>query len=227
MYNLIMRNVKIIGIVLLLILLLGGGYFGYKTLKKTSTDIDSSGSLTNQIKGEGQESESFFSGKITDLISLGKSVKCTYTMPEQKGTTGAGTFYVSGTKMRGDSTITMSNNTSVESHIISIDGTMYMWSPVMPRGYKIVVDKELLDTENAADLPEEAKTLQESFDYKCLPWIPDQSLFELPTDVEFVDLSELTKTLEAPGEPDNACALCDLMESAEQKAQCLKSMNCE
>ena len=84
MYNLIMRNVKIIGIVLLLILLLGGGYFGYKTLKKTSTDIDSSGSLTNQIKGEGQESESFFSGKITDLISLGKSVKCTYTMPEQK-----------------------------------------------------------------------------------------------------------------------------------------------
>ncbi|EKD99774.1 MAG: hypothetical protein ACD_22C00177G0002 [uncultured bacterium] len=222
-----MKNVKIIGIVLLLILLLTGGYFGYKTLKKTSTGIDNSDSLTNQIKGEGQESESSFSGKITDLITLGKSVKCTYATPEQEGTTGTGTIYVSGTKMRGDSTITMSNNTSVESHFISMDNAMYTWSPLMPQGYKIVVDEESLDTEEPGNIPEQAKALQESFDYKCLPWIPDQSLFELPTDVEFVDLSELTKTVETPGETGNTCALCDLMETEEQKAQCLKSMNCE
>ena len=129
--------------------------------------------------------------------------------------------------MRGDSTITMSNNTSVESHFISMDNAMYTWSPLMPQGYKIVVDEESLDTEEPGNIPEQAKALQESFDYKCLPWIPDQSLFELPTDVEFVDLSELTKTVETPGETGNTCALCDLMETEEQKAQCLKSMNCE
>lgn len=227
MYNQIMKSVKILPIILLLILISAGAFFGYKTLTKKTTQEGDGTSQLPLVEQKAQEEESLFSGKITDLLSLGKSIKCTYSLPVQDGTTGTGTILVSGTKMRGDSTITTADNGTIESHFISMDNTMYTWSPSMPRGFKMAIDPETINSETPGEIPEEAKALQEQMDYKCLPWIPDQSVFELPADVEFVDLSELTKSLPAAGDTGNNCAVCDLAQTEEAKAQCLASLNCE
>ena len=222
-----MKIVKILVIVFLAILLPTGAYFGYKTLKKTTVPSDNGTNLTVATEEKEQDEESIFSGKIADLIGLGKSLKCTYTMNEQEGTTGTGTIYVSGTKMRGDTTITMENNANIDSHFISADNVMYSWTSASPQGYKIAVDRETINDASPSKIPEEAKALQEKLNYKCLPWLPDQSLFELPTGVEFVDFSELTKTPTGPGDTGNMCAICDMMQTEEEKTECLSSFNCE
>ena len=227
MYNLSMKIVKILLIVFLAILLPAGAYFGYKTLKKTEP---AENGANPPAVTEKQNEESLFSGKITDLLSLGKSLKCTYTMNEQEGTIGTGNIYVSGTKMRGDSTITMENNTSIDSHFISTDNVMYTWTSASPQGYKIALDQEAIDNAAAgtpSGITEEAKALQEKLDYKCLPWIPDQSLFELPAGVEFVDMSEITKPTGGDGDTGNMCAICGMMQTEEEKTECLSNFNCE
>jgi len=33
----------------------------------------------------------------------------------------------------------------------------------------------------------------QDFDYKCTPWSVDNSVFELPENIEFMDLSEMMK----------------------------------
>lgn len=222
-----MKIVKILIIVFLAISLPIGAYFGYKTLKKTTVPSDGGANLTKVTEKKAQDEESIFSGKIADLIGLGKSLKCTYTMNEQEGAAGTGTVYVSGTKMRGDTTITMENSANIDSHFISANNVMYTWTSASPQGYKIAVDQETINDTSPSEIPDEAKALQEKLDYKCLPWLPDQSLFELPADVEFIDFSELTKNSAGPGDSGNMCALCGMMQTEEEKTECLSNFNCE
>ena len=223
-----MKIVKTLLIVFLAISLPTGAYFGYKTLKKTESAENGTNPKTVTEK-QTQNEENLFSGKITDLVSLGKSLKCTYTMNEQEGTAGTGSIFVSGNKMRGDSTITMENNTSIDSHFISADNVMYTWTSAAPQGYKIALDQEAVDNaaaETPSGITEEARVLQEKLDYKCLPWLPDQALFELPAGVEFIDMSEITKPSGEAGDTGNMCAICGMMQTEEEKTECLSNFNC-
>ena len=226
-----MKTGKIFLIAALAILVLAGVYFGYGAMKKQAEPEDQN--LPNQQVTENntQDDQGLISGKITDLLSLGKSLKCTYTIEEDVNKPGGeGTIMVSGNKMRGDSTIMISGDTGpgIDSHFISMDNTMYTWASNSPTGIKITIDEKIMSGEDTTgEVPAEAQALQEKMDYKCLPWIADQSVFELPADVEFTDVSELTKNLQAPGDSGNMCAVCNLMETEEQKAECLTNFNCE
>lgn len=227
-YNLIMKTAKILPIVILLILILAGAYFGYKTLSKKTMQIDEVTFPTNITDQKAKNDESFISGKITDLLSMGKSLKCTYTIKEDVNKPGGeGTIAISGTKMRGDTTILISGGSEpgIESHFISMDNTMYTWTAGSTKGVKITLDEKVMTGEDTTgEVPAEAQALQEQMDYKCLPWIPDQALFELPADVEFVDMSAL---IPSQGGTGNNCAVCDLAQTEEAKAECLASLNCE
>ena len=231
LYNLIMKTAKIIPVILVLILITAGAFFGYKAFSKKTMPVETAEIPTPIVTQNSQNEESFISGKITDLLSLGESLKCTYTLDEDVNKPGGeGTIMVSGTKMRGDSTIMISGDTGpgIDSHFISMDNTMYTWSSGSDKGIKITIDEKIMSGEDTTgEVPAEAQALQEKMDYKCLPWIADQSVFELPADIEFTDISELTKNLQAPGDSGNMCAVCNLMETEEQKAECLTNFNCE
>ena len=178
-----MKNIGIIiaAIILLLIVATGGIFF----LKSSKSPAQTQSINTQATK---PTSSNPATDSILSLISGGKTVNCSITYPDNKGT---GSIFVSDKKFAGDFTTKDTSGKETTGHMIS-DGTfMYIWSAAMPTGIKV----NLENTKNMA----QNSTVSSSFDVnqkvglKCSPWLPDDSKFTVPSNVKFQDMSELLK----------------------------------
>lgn len=164
------------------------------TKKGTQDSNLTSGSQDAQETVEYADGEENINANILDLMKLGKSVKCTYEL-QSEGATTKGETYVSNGKTRSEITIDMEDGTKMDSYTISEGDWMYMWSSESDQGTKIslkemestVEDENIEDTGNEVDYNNQ----MEKIDYKCSPWIADDSKFEVPTNIEFVDFTEM------------------------------------
>lgn len=166
---------------------------------------------------------------LRDLIAKGISQSCTYSTDRSYGT-----LYLSGGKIRGDFnvTVTGANNqtqTSV-SHMIIMDSTNYLWTEGVKTGIKMSFDQ------NATPAPVTSNTPTNSFDanalnnYKCSPWVADESMFVLPAGVTFRTFnlpSPAASSAAAPaGGSASQCSYCTSL-TGNSKAQCLAALNCK
>ncbi|GIW69923.1 MAG: hypothetical protein KatS3mg101_0670 [Patescibacteria group bacterium] len=224
-----MKSSKPIIIVIVLILLIAGGYVGFKNLKKTTIQTQKQPESAIETEQPKNAEESYFSGSLKDLFSLAKDVECTYSYSDEKNKT-SGVMYVSGKNLRSDSKVTVEDGTIVESSFILKDNMMYMWGPSMPYGVKISVEEEMLDStaegSEGEKVPENLASLQKKVDYKCSPWIVDVSKFELPENVEFKEMVVPSRS-QVENNNQNMCGMCDLIQDEENKVQCLSTFNCE
>lgn len=128
---------------------------------------------------EGAPEEQGFVGKIADALKLGKAMKCTWT---KEGDTA--TFHVKGNKYYGEATVE-----GQKTSYIMRDNCTYFWQEGKTQGFKWCWT------------PEEAERLMAEFEkgeagvamgyqYSCQPAVVSDSLFTLPSGVEFMDLSE-------------------------------------
>ena len=86
----------------------------------------------------------------------------------------------------------------------------------------------------------EADKIKEQMNYKCRPWIPDNSKFVVPTDIEFKDMTEMMQGFQETmpnidmGEMEenvkkaNAqlCEMCELL-TGEDRDECRADAGCE
>lgn len=124
---------------------------------------------------------------VARAVQLGEPVKC---VSEQSGQTT--TIYMKGSKMRMDTS-------PVDAHGIYTEDLMYTWQGKQGSVMKISEIKQM-SAEAAEYKP---KSQQEIIDNaqkvnaKCEPADVSESLFVAPADVEFQDLTEMLKQLEA------------------------------
>ena len=191
---------------------------------KTST---TSGTQTNE-----STQEQSVKGSFLDIIKLGKSVKCTYSSSNDSGVT-SGETYVSGTKSRTDFILTLKDGTTNDSHSITDGEWIYIWTSTGEQGSKMKIadmQKSAASSSAPGSTPTttENKDLTQPMDYKCSPWLPDNSKFTPPSNITFTDLTEMLNQLQNPsGQTPNMCGTCNLAGSAENIAQCKKSLGCE
>lgn len=167
-----------------------------KNAKKTSVDKNLQESQESNEVVENIEKEENLKANILDLMKLGKSVKCTYEVKSEDATT-KGQTYVSNGKTRTEMTIDAADGTKIDSFTITEGDWMYMWSSESEQGNKISLkemesaakDAVTENSENEASYNDQ----MEKVDYKCSPWIADDSKFNIPTNIEFIDLSEMMK----------------------------------
>lgn len=179
-------------------------------------------------KPENLETSSI-SGSFQDLMNMDKSMHCTWNYQDQNGS-GDGEVYVSGEKFRANVNIQTPQG-QVTSNSVS-DGTwMYQWSNATPQGLKInLQDIQDLAPDAADDQPEHAQgayqTLTEKYSYNCDPWTVDQSQFQVPAGVNFIDFSQTIQQMQGQMEDiqNNACSMCDLL-TGDAQTQCLQ--NCQ
>lgn len=124
---------------------------------------------------------------ISRAVQLGKPVKC---VSEQAGQTT--TIYMKGSKMRMDTV-------PADAHGIYTEDLMYTWQAKQGSVMKISEIKQM-----SAEAEEyKPKSQQEIIDTaqkvnaRCEPAEISESLFVPPADVEFQDLTEMLKQLEA------------------------------
>lgn len=163
-------NIKIIAIIIGIVVIVGGGYYFYQQQDKTVREY-----------GSGQASGRF-SGSLQDLAARGGAYRCTFAH-ESAAAVSEGTVYVSGSDIRGDFS-SEAQGLAVESHMIQSGGYVYVWSPMMPQGFKSKSDADSAGT--PAGMSGQYADLTQSYDYDCEAWSGDQSTFALPAGVTFI-----------------------------------------
>lgn len=217
----------IIGIIIIILLAIGG----YLYLNKSQSSLSIMGG-TNKI---GETAQGSALKSLKDLMTMGQDQMCTFESTDENGS-NKGSSYISGEKVRTDFSGTDPDGKAYNGSMIS-DGTyMYSWSTASPQGMKIKITEET--NQAVEDVKQDAQKNPNQFidpndkvDYKCQGWRANQGMFTPPSDIEFIDYSQLMQktqeqTQDQTGDLKNAqCAACDSLTGDEQVA-CKSALGC-
>ena len=228
-------------IILVIIAVVGGAVFGaYKVLGFGDSESDMFQDIKEKVETVVNKEEDF-SGSMVELMARGKSLKCTYKQTEEEdGVETEGVIYVADNNVRTEiNVLDMEEGNEVRMDMILNGDWVYVWTSAQVNGMKMkVVD---LPEGEDFDANEDIADLEEEIDMKCRPWIKDNSKFEVPTDREFDDITELMEGFQGidldeaieEGEADaeaareQLCAMCETAPTQELIDQCKIDAECE
>lgn len=200
-------NKTVIGIIIAVLLVGVGGWYFY--------------SSRNSAANKPQLMQS-----MKELIASGVSQKCDFSEPQSNT---SGTIYIAGGKVRGDFTSTSPSGV-VGGHMISDGTSVHTWMEGMTQGFTSSFDMSGApgggDTQQGLDPSKKT-------DYKCEKWSADESKFQLPSGITFVDMSTIMKgpgtgatpAVGAPPTKTAQCSACD-MAPEPQRTQCREALQC-
>ncbi len=135
-----------------------------------------------QIKGESSKSS------LRSLLAIGKDVVCTFES-SARNTESSGTVYISSTGEMHGNFDSENQIGSVHSHmIVKADGMAYVWSG--SQGTKMNFSK--IDAAASSET-DTSVNMDAQVEYKCSDWKRDNSKFEVPSDVNFIDIDAMMK----------------------------------
>jgi hypothetical protein len=139
---------------------------------------------------------------LKELLGLGTSQKCTFES-KTDDTTVKSEIIMSGKKFKQTTTMTNLTDTSGTTKVYAVSDGVYYYSwgdSMRGNGTKMKIEDVESKSQNipADDKPITAEGNQEvnmdqKIDYKCSPATLNDSDLTLPTDVKFVDYSEMIK----------------------------------
>jgi hypothetical protein len=176
-------NTKIVSIVVVVLVVLGAAFFLMRN-KGSDNNKVYYGNNTAATKTQATTEQQSFK----TLLASGGSRKCTYS-DTQSGVTSQGTVYVAGGKFRGDFSSTV-NGKVMMSHMISDGQSSYLWTDGMASGYKMKFDASAQANANAS-AQTHAMDTNKNMNFHCDSWSGDSSMFNLPTGVQFTDMTNL------------------------------------
>jgi hypothetical protein len=170
---------------------------------------------------------------LKDLVAMGGSQKCTIDSSND-ASMSSGIVYMGSDKMRGDFT-SISDGKTFNSHMIVDDSVSYVWTDEMNVGIKTSIDAMSGTAQNSES---NNIDVNQKANYRCESWSPDSSLFNLPSGINFTDLSAMMGQIPNTQSGDNTqsgtgastddqamCAACDSVpESA--RVQCRTALGC-
>lgn len=215
-------NIKVIAVAVAAIILLLGGYFLYSKNKSSNPSSETS-TQTTTVSPTTTTSQS---GSFADIFSGGQNKKCDFDIKSTSGADTKGTFYVSGTKVRGSLNIT-TNGKLDTMNILRDSDTNYIWGSALPTGIKMTLSvNDLAAKINTTS----ATNPNQKTDFKCVPWTVDQSLFTVPTDVKFTDTGSMTvnatPATNTTQTPSANCGVCNSL-TGNAKTACLTGLHCQ
>ncbi|MES2994713.1 MAG: hypothetical protein V4681_01610 [Patescibacteria group bacterium] len=162
---------------------------------------------------------------ISALLSLPIPQKCEFT-DETGAAKTSGTVYVSGGKMRGDF-VANAAGTEYHAHTIMDGATAHSWVDET----KIGVKSAMSVSSDTAVSSNQGLDASKNLEYRCVPWIPDTAVFELPTNISFIDAG-MSAGAGASGSAGagmdasvSVCAQCEKVPEA-YRAQCRVAAGC-
>lgn len=198
-------NKKLILVIAVLVLLALGGYY----LKTRTTNPQSGIQTTGQVANEAQE--------FARALESGKPTICTMS---KSGDTME--YLIKGKMMKINTTSTTTDEKGTKitttGHMISDTKFLYTWDDKTKQGSKMAIPTE----DESNELEEDAKKFQvdstvpkleseadfdtyknEGYTVACKAGSIDDSLFVPPTDIKFIDPTEMMKALPSPDAAGN------------------------
>ncbi len=167
------------------------GVIGFIVFIQKSTLEDLSNSTKEKIIHEKNDTDFIgeSTGTITNLISRGKNLQCDWKIPGEAENNLFGTGKIWTTDNKGRSQI--AGNTAgvnMEANTIYIDNNIYMWLETagIKQGFQFTNETLKEETESmTAEKKQQAEQISREMRFNCQPWTPDESKFQLPTDIDF------------------------------------------
>jgi len=146
------------------------------------------------VNKEANQTEVNEKKSLKELLGLGTAQKCTYEI-NQDGQVTKGEILIKGEKFRQNTEIT-SNEGMMKVYSISDGQYFYSWNDAIKgSGSKMKIEAvETTPEENTQK--QENVNWEEKLDYKCEATEINEEDLALPTDIEFVDLSEMMNNLQ-------------------------------
>lgn len=208
----------IIGITIAVLVILGGiGLY----LVNNNRSVDES----NQIAATElhEEQESLEAQSISQLISNGGTIKCSYDFEEDKNITSA-VIYIDGDRMRADVS-TQIDGVDQEISMIRKDDKNYIWGSAFPDETGLLFESKLNEIggdENYGDYID----FERKLDINCENWKVEEESFNTPENVEFDDLSGIIGEVIRDDIGGDVCSACNSL-SEDAKNTCLTQLNCQ
>jgi hypothetical protein len=204
------RNI-IIGAVLIILVIVVGISLATKVTKDALV-ADNAGinqvpvTENNEVKEESTDGAMSGKGSLLGLLALGRSQECTFVV-RTDGMVQEGTAFYDGGNARVDTLIKGAAAEDIASYMImdKKSNTMYMWGSAQgDQGIKMTLPSEESPTPAPMNNPQTgsgapAVTPDMDVDYNCKPWRADGSVFVPPSNIEFMDMSEMQKMMEGMG----------------------------
>ncbi|MDQ5962566.1 MAG: hypothetical protein QG653_373 [Patescibacteria group bacterium] len=172
-------------------------------------------------------------GSLKEIFARGGSQKCTYTIIEN-GITSSATIYLSGEKMRVDSQTT-TNGKAENARMLLTNNIMYVWGDGMPQGIKMPIPDANTPTSQNTQGTVQMVDLDKEMNYSCSPWSADASYFTPPTNIKFMDMSQMMNQVAPTGSTGSGggsidvqamqCGACDSLPEPDKTA-CRQAIGC-
>jgi hypothetical protein len=130
------------------------------------------------IEKKAGESEKTFTGKMKAAVALGVPFKCTYKNNEVEST-----GYIKGKKYYTEMITPNGQNT----FIIMKDNCMWTWATGVDQGTKMCFEEDIWDMEDQMEGQSETSN---DMEYSCTGAVISDSRFDLPSNINFLDLKE-------------------------------------
>jgi len=179
---------------------------------------------------EQTEMESSGSASLKELMSRSTSTRCEFSTTEESNNS-SGVVYAANGKGRVD--FSSINNGQVSTgHMIMDNDYAYTWIDGQEKGFK--VSTATAASTQPSDQTKRQFDADKKMDYKCENWSADNSIFFLPANMEFTDLSAMMNiqgggqgSMTPPTSTNSAqCAACDQAPEA-SRAQCRAALGCK
>ena len=181
----------LIVVAIVAVLAIGGGvyYANKKSEDKIETENEANieaevnvGARTEISLGQASR------GTLRGLFKVGRDVTCTVSGPQANGETSGTVFISAEGDIRGDFVTEASSGADVDSHMIIQDDTAHVWN-----GTEGVAMSTSQLSANASAQAEVrfSVDVNSQVDYTCSEWSRDESKFNLPPNVTFVDIGAM------------------------------------
>lgn len=161
------------------------------------------------------------------LMALGQDVTCTYEKNDEQGRQD-GTIYASNNKLRGEINMTTAEGTYL-MHMVREGDTHYMWGGPFGENQGMKMQVSAADAQNLQGR-RQGPDVNEELNYDCHAWSADPSMFVVPSDIQFNDMSQMIPPgllLGGGGGMGGlACSACDQAPPGEAQEQCRQALGC-
>lgn len=122
---------------------------------------------------------------ITDIFETSEQLICTGNI-EESGSIIDSELYISGDEIRGKFNITSDQGTYTSNILKDENNKMYIWTDIQEQGYLVTLDEDS-ETESMQYIK---SYISNESDLKCENTSLDPNLFNLPNNIEFIDIGE-------------------------------------
>jgi len=169
--------------VLIVVLVLVGGYFAFRGGRTEVTENETGGEQEGIVETSKKMA-------FSEFVKQDGSYKCDVKQA-MSDFENEGTVYISEGNISGEFT-TIAEGRPMQTMFMMRDGYSYTWSSALPNmGFKVKVNTTLGDggTDTSGTYSWNANQIG---DYNCEAWNADQSKFSIPTNVKFQEMNAVS-----------------------------------